>query len=219
MALCTLSDVKTVLGVTDTSEDTLLNLLITWASNAIEEYCDRVFGTATYTEFYSGSGTPYLTLNQRPVTSITSVYLDNGAYWGSASGAFGSSTLLTAGTDYALVKDQANGSSRCGLLYRINGCWDRPLSYSPGLIAPFDGPATGNAKVVYVGGYATVPTNVALACQLAVASVRQMAQYGQALQSEGYEEYSYTLVAAARRHVLSPEVRSMLARYRNVAVA
>jgi hypothetical protein len=219
MALTTLSDLKTFLGITDTSEDTLLSLLITQVSDAIQEYCGRTFGSSSYTEFYCGDGKPYLSLNQRPVTSISNIYLDNGAFWGSTSGSFSSGTLLNAGVDYALVIDQPDNSSRCGLVFNINGWWDVPFTYTPGIISPNLGPGVGNIQVTYTAGYASVPTQIELAANMAIARIRQYAPYGAPLSSERYEEYGYSLAAQAKHHIFTPEVTSLLSRFRDPAIA
>lgn len=221
MALTALSDLKAFLGIAsgDTSEDALLNTLITQCSDLIEEFCGRVFGTASYTEYYCGDGRPFLVLNQRPVTAITSLYLDETAFWGQAPNAFAAATLLTEGTDYALDKDQPNGSSRSGLVFNINGAWPVPVNYSPGLISPVIGPGVGNIKVTYTAGYASVPTPLTLACNMLIAKVRNSKTYGEALVSETDEVYSYQLAGEAKVGMFSKEVASVLARYRNVGVA
>lgn len=74
--LCTLANVKLLLGLSDTSKDTLLDMLITKASAAICAYTGRVLKRATYTsEPYAVNGQPYLYLNQWPIQTLTSVTL------------------------------------------------------------------------------------------------------------------------------------------------
>ena len=72
-ALTDLATVKRELAITNTNSDTQLNSLIASVSAAISVYCNRNFGTASYTETYDGSGTQMLWLNQRPVTAVSSV--------------------------------------------------------------------------------------------------------------------------------------------------
>ena len=76
MALTTLADLKTYLGISDSSEDALLNLLIADADAAILGYIGRTIEQATLTEYYSGDGPQMLVLKQRPVTAVTSVHVD-----------------------------------------------------------------------------------------------------------------------------------------------
>jgi len=215
--LTDITSLKTFLGISDDSEDNLLALLIPQVSDAIEEYLGRTFTSATYTEYYMGEGTPFLVLNQRPVTSITSVYLDEEGYWGQPSGSFAAPTLLQQGVDYALEIDQSDGTSRSGKLYRIKSYWPIAFTYITGVISSNMGPATGNVKVTYVGG-SNAPANVKLACNMAIARIRLLAPYGMALQSESYEEYSYSLLGYVPDHIFTAEVRSLLARYRTIAL-
>jgi len=64
-----------------------------------------------------------LQLKHIPVWSTSlAVYEDTGAYAGQADDAFGSSTLLTAGTDFYLDMDDTT-FSRSGALIRIGGTW------------------------------------------------------------------------------------------------
>ncbi len=221
-----LADVKTTLGIPSsvTNEDQLLSLVIQWCSDAITEWTGRNFASQSYTEVYCGNGTPYLPLNQRPVTAVASVYLDELAYFGQASGAFAASTELVQGQDYAIYVDQPDGSSRAGLLFNINGWWPIPINYTPGLITPVIGPPVGNIQVTYTAGYAAIPSQIEMACVMLVARVRKMRFYGQMLDSESYEEYSYKLTAphpgmtAITAGLMSPEISSILARFREVAV-
>jgi hypothetical protein len=56
-----------------TSQDALLSVLITAASDVIEKYCKRRFLTHAYDELYDGSGDKRLLLRQYPLQSVTSV--------------------------------------------------------------------------------------------------------------------------------------------------
>ena len=222
--LTTLDKQKTLLEIPadDTSRDDVLQLLLDEVSNLIEEFCGRTFGAAEYTEFYSGDNTAVLVLAQRPVTAILSLWVDENGYWGDGLDPFGTATLLEAGA-YALEKDQPDGSSRCGLVYRVNGVWPRPYSVASGNLSASAPHGTGNIKVRYTAGYGTVPGTVQLACQLAVARIWRMGKFGGLVQSENTPGYSYTLATNTLRAdgmlALPPEVVSMLSRYRNLPVA
>lgn len=71
--LTTLADVRVSLPRLASVADAEINRLIDEATSLIESYCNRVFGSATFTELYNPSGTDSIFLRQRPVTSITSV--------------------------------------------------------------------------------------------------------------------------------------------------
>ena len=64
-----LTELKLQLGIvlTDGSEDVFLNQLLTQWSQVIEDYCDRKFYGGTFTEYFSGDGSQFFFLNQRPV--------------------------------------------------------------------------------------------------------------------------------------------------------
>lgn len=214
MALTTVAAVKTYLKISDSSEDTFLTAVLAYADALIKRYLNQNIESATYTEYYSGNGTRHIRLRQRPVTSITSVYLDSGGYFGTGTDAFASTTLLTAGTDYTIVKDQSDGSSKSGLLERLNGMWPQVAVRTVGMLTPAYENNRGNIKVTYVGGYSSIPDDLVFAEILTVANIRFMQPHGARLQSEGYEDYNYSLASMARpEDILSP-VRSILSRYR-----
>lgn len=78
--ICTLAEIKTALGISDTSEDAFLTRQGQLVSDAIEAYCKRRFLTGTYTQtFYADEHEPSkeLVLAAFPVASITSVTVDN----------------------------------------------------------------------------------------------------------------------------------------------
>jgi hypothetical protein len=60
-------------SITDSSQDSLLNTLITAASEAIEKYCRRRFVSTAWDELYSGGGDRRLLLRQYPIQSVQSV--------------------------------------------------------------------------------------------------------------------------------------------------
>lgn len=154
-----------------------------------------------------------------PLTFGLAVWLDNAGYWGSSSTAFAASTLLAYGADYALKVDQADGSSKSGLVARLGGWWDRPFVRTYGLLSPLIGTGTGNIKVGYTAGYATIPMDLELACNLAVARVAGSAAYGQAVASKSYDGYSVSLLGGASKvAIFSPDVAAILANYRSLPV-
>lgn len=193
--LTDLNTVKVLLEIdpANSGEDVKLNFLIELASDWIAEYLDRPgLFIARRTEFYKGTGTQKLLLNSRPVyTSPTiEVFVDSQGYYGQPSGAFGSDSELTYGTDFGLQVDRPDGTSRSGILFRINNLWPRPVVRARGLLAPFIGEDFGSVKVVYTGGYTidNLPAMFLQAVVLIVARLRQLLPLGQFIQAESYEE-------------------------------
>ncbi|MSR53784.1 MAG: hypothetical protein EXS09_10910 [Gemmataceae bacterium] len=97
MSLDTLANVKTRLGITSSSDDTMLGLLQDSADAAVANYCNRDFEGGTFTEDFPG-GSEFVHLRNYPVSSVTSVKVD-------ASRAFGSETIVTA-SDYVVQSDR-----------------------------------------------------------------------------------------------------------------
>lgn len=96
-ALTSVSVVKAQLEIpiSDTSQDSILERYINSASEQIERYCNRKFKSASYEEIRDGSRANEMLLNNYPVTSITSVNIDDERL-------FGADTLIPA-TDYAVI--------------------------------------------------------------------------------------------------------------------
>jgi hypothetical protein len=172
------------------------------------------------TEYLPGTGSRELLLRHCPVRSITSVYEDSGAYYGEASGAFAASTLLTAGTDYCLARDNAaeNEVSRSGVLLRIGGYWPRSTVRSEGMLAASAAPGLGNVKVTYLTGWAPIPADLRAATHSLAVQMMQGATVGGPLQSESLDYYSYQLATAAKgsplgsvRQLLSQKYKELVA--------
>lgn len=99
MALVTLDLVKEHLDIplANTSQDASLNLLITVVSGHIAQFCDRAFEEATYTETLDGTSQSEVLLQNYPVSSVTSVHVDNDRV-------FDAQALVDA-EDYEIVDD------------------------------------------------------------------------------------------------------------------
>ena len=75
--LCTLTDVKTMLGITDTSQDDYLTLLIKQQSALIEGYIGYKLARADYTEeVHSVNDRQLLSLNHFPLQSVSQCTID-----------------------------------------------------------------------------------------------------------------------------------------------
>jgi hypothetical protein len=221
--LTTLANIKVLNGLSadDTSQDAIYRLLIERCSARIEVFCRRAFLAANYTEYYAGNGDKLLPLQQRPINSVASVYVDEGGYWGQASGAFAAGTLLTAGTEYAIKLDAVGGATGAsGMLYRIDGVWPKYDAYRPGTISSIPVLAPGNIKVTYNAGYTTIPADVAMACEFLVANTKRSIKTGAPISSEGWEGYSYQVDSAAAECFagLPRDTLAILSNYRNAAV-
>ena len=96
MALDTLANVKTRLGITLSGDDSLLSLLQDSADAFIKNYCERDFEGGTFTEYHPG-GSEFVHLRNYPVLAVASVNVD-------AAYVFGAATLVPA-TAYVVHTD------------------------------------------------------------------------------------------------------------------
>jgi uncharacterized phiE125 gp8 family phage protein len=136
MAFQSLSDLKTVLAVSGSSDDPLLQSLQTTAEAAVEAHCRRNFTGGTFTEFFAG-GSHLVFLRNYPVAAITEIRVD-------VDRVFGAETVQEA-TSYHLLADR--GVIQCRRGRFVVGA--SPNQY-PGAV-----------KVVYTTATGQVPAPVA----------------------------------------------------------
>jgi uncharacterized phiE125 gp8 family phage protein len=74
--LTTLADVKEFLGITSTTNDDLLQMLITAESDYIATWCNRKLVQQTITETRDGSGSDRMMFREYPVSAVASVTMD-----------------------------------------------------------------------------------------------------------------------------------------------
>ena len=217
-----LREIKVLLEIDsqDTEEDILLGFLIEQSSQWIEEILNRPgMAKKSRTEFYNGTGNQKLLLRSRPVftTPTIQVFQDEGGNFGATSGSFNATdSALVYGTDFALVVDQENGTSRSGILYRINELWPRPSVRQRGLLSPFLGTGFGTIKVVYTAGYEVdnLPASLRLAANLLVQRLRYIMPLGMELTGDSFEERNMSIVTSAKEQLLVL-VKPLLLPYRN----
>lgn len=220
MALTTLAQIKAFQGITGTASDAQLSALLLAADPILKAYLGRDIESTSYTQFYSGTNTKHLVLRQRPVTAVTNVWVDNNGNFGSGTG-FDSTTLLTAGTDYALQYDQDSTTSRSGILVRINTTWPEVfLNYTFGRLVRETGPALGNIKVQYTAGYTTIPMDLQYAVSMIVAYMKRTAASAANLSAERIGEYSYEIMPGRWLHGIAElsTAFQILSRYKETPI-
>ena len=74
--LTTLDTLKGSLGITNDSNDDVLEQLIREASSYASTYTNRIFGRERVTEDFVGNGTPQLVLSRTPIVAIEQVKFD-----------------------------------------------------------------------------------------------------------------------------------------------
>jgi hypothetical protein len=74
--LIALADLKAILGIADSANDTLLGNIIQRGSDALARFCNRVFAQRTIVETLPGTGGQLLKLKFSPITTLTSITFD-----------------------------------------------------------------------------------------------------------------------------------------------
>ena len=182
--LCKLADVKTLLGITDTSQDDKLNLMIKSASAKIEAYIGYSLGMGSYSdEMHAVNDRQLLQLNHFPLRTVTSVTRNGEPI-----------------DDYKIFPEYA----RWGRLYRgngwggemytrgftydvVSGVWEYSVSYTAGYLLPND---TGYVE----GADNSLPYDIVAVCMEFVVlkyNYDAMGATGLKSHSEGHISESY----------------------------
>lgn len=136
MALSTLSRLKAQLGIngSDLTQDSLLQFYIDASSQKIETYCDRKFNSQSFTEYFHGRKQNIIMPKQFPVISVTELRVQASRDWTDVNGLISSDDYVVSDTDNTLIYD--------GFF---------PNGFS-------------NIRLIYTAGYATIPSDLELAC-------------------------------------------------------
>jgi hypothetical protein len=187
--LVTTANVKSFLDIQTTTWDTVIGTLVTSCSVWIENYCGGIRfknSLSNVTEYHDGDpfeeGATSIFLKNIPVVSVASI--------ASSSGSLSSPTW----TNYDASND-----------YIVN-------NYT-GEVKFFALPVgSQNIKVVYQGGYTTIPEDLQLACLELVARVfNKRKSYGASNESVGGASVTW-------EKELEVDLRKTLNRYRNYAI-
>jgi hypothetical protein len=200
---CSLADVKAAARITDTIDDTLLELSIESASREIDSYTERVF--------YSTGGTPvarvyipqdiYL-VETDDIISVTTVKSD--------SAGDGTFDITWDTTDFQLepLNGRAGGIDTPATRIRAIGDYLWPV-YEPRNVNSNQ----ASVQVTGVFGFATVPTAVRQACILS--ALRQYKRYESPTGVLGFSDIGAVRVGTK----LDPDVERMIQPYRKVRMA
>jgi hypothetical protein len=200
---CSLADVKAAARVTDTIDDTLLELSIESASREIDSYTERVF--------YSTGGTPvarvyipqdiYL-VETDDIISVTTLKSDS-----TGNGTF---DVTWAATDFQLepLNGRAGGIDTPATRIRAIGDYLWPV-YEPRNVNSNQ----ASVQVTGVFGFATVPTAVRQACILS--ALRQYKRYESPTGVLGFSDLGAVRVGTK----LDPDVERMIQPYRKLRMA
>lgn len=194
MAICTAAQYKTFKGISASTYDAQLAVVIPAAQAAVERFCNRVFDTATFTETFSGDASGFYLLKNAPITSITSVsrLTRNSDGTETATALPVQSYRFDAETGELFLvprgKTKVTSHDYFGAPYVSN--WAHP-SFTEGF---------GNYRVVYVGAYGgsySMPTDLQLAFygyldECLAAALSAVGGNLGVLSAETIGDYSYT---------------------------
>ena len=177
MALCTTANVKSYIGVSVSTHDTLIGLLIDSVSSFIETYTGRTYAAAEFTEYFDGNACEFI-LKNRPVDDSPApvVSYNNGTQatpnW-----------QVVSAEDYVINREAGIIVSTYGKL------------------------PTGsqNIKIVYTAGYATIPADLELlAKQLTAKAFEQRKAQGIGRESLGGASIDWkSELTPEQTHILS----------------
>lgn len=152
-----LTNVKTQLGISGTSQDTYLGAIISSVETNINTYLGFDPTETEIVEFIDTRGTAQIYLRRSPITSVDAVYENPMAYYGSpVEDAFEADSLLVDGVDYVWVKDHIN----CNALLRLKQVWPLLWGRQPTALSSSIIPCPGCVKVEYT----VDPTDMLTVC-------------------------------------------------------
>lgn len=184
LALTDLASVKEYLGITASTDDTLIGNLITRAQSMIETYCNRdSFDSASYTEYRDPNRRNSVVVRNTPITVLTSV-----------------STRATSSTWTAVSSDEYDfdaDSGTVGIVSTSVDVWARG-GVNPDMVQGRLGTGLKAVQIVYTGGYSSIPGDLEQGCIDLVAHLygggseaRLSRARGIASESLGYTSWTY----------------------------
>lgn len=211
MMLCTLANLKTYLGITTTTQDDLLTMLIKQNSAMIENYLGYPLARAENTEVHNVNNNQLLLLDKQPIQSVANVEIGGQAI-----------------TDFKLIPKYSSvgilyrGLGWCGEYYTrgmtydaVSGVYEIEVVYTSGYYLPND---TGYVE----GASDSLPYDIVTACILACAeayNVKMNNAEGIKSYSEGGISTTFADKGTMADCGLSAKICSMLVDYRKQAVA
>lgn len=237
MPFVSLDYLKQFMRVTGTSDDDNNQIYLDMAFGSVIEYLGRDIAQTNYpaaaeggkgdSGYYSGLGRRKLILRQRPITAVTSIYLDcSGRFGLNPDGSFATASLLVYGTDYTIPWDGClpGTTTLCccqGIIERVGSVWPGVARYVPGMLTGQWGDGVGNIKIAYTAGYpaGAIPHPIRGAiCELA-AFIRRNAKKGGNISSESLGDYSYSLFGPiANQWPELGSIRGMLSGFKEIPV-
>lgn len=167
-----------------------------------------------------------LTQNCTQTLTATSLYFginvweDDLAYYGSVPTSFASTSQLTWGGDFTVRADQIDGSSRSGMILRMNDVWNTLYVRPSGNLSQLIATGLGNIRVQAAVGWATTPPDLEMAVIRVIAKIRNSRLYGDTIGSESKSDaggsYNYSMApfrSLINMGLLAGDVAPIIGRY------
>lgn len=213
MAISSTSEYKSYAGISATTWDSQLNVIIPAVQMQMERWCGRKFDTETFDEYMDGTGSDVLTVKNPPIASITSIRV----YVSPTD-----SPTATSSDDYTFDPDTG--------IIRLQPSYTRRFPYDSYGYPNSAGPQYGiwpqwpkgfrNIRVIYIGGFGSttatpIPLDLKLALHKIVDTVFSQAKQDLTVKSESLGSYSYTR-ADPEQH--SAFIQSLMSPYRRTTL-
>ena len=183
MALSTVADYKAYAGITASTWDTQLGVILTAAQKTMERYCNcDSLEAAAYTEYHDGQVSELVVVRNVPINSVTSVIL-----------------VSVDGSETTVDSDDYTYNSLTGVISFKRPSrglvsyddWGYPEGYGDG-VSPNFGYGFRNVKVTYNGGHSSVPADLKFALYRLMDYMFATAGKDQTLSTETLGSYSYS---------------------------
>jgi hypothetical protein len=189
MPLVTMPEVKAYLGITDTTQDVKLQLILesldTWLKEEFKSFGLLAEKTCSITEYQDGPGIDRLITRYRPIISVASVHVSDNQVW--------DATTLIAASDYRIT----NSTGIIRLVSQATSFYVFPYNQPYGsLIFPR---GVQNIRIIYNAGFDPTPADIRLSLLTVIGKHHAEisdASFG-AFSSERLGDYSYTLASPA----------------------
>lgn len=218
IALTTLAEIKTYLGVTGTGSDTILTALAEAAEDAIFRYTNRPdgFASGSKTEYFDGELYDELpALLYSPITAVATIKISTGEGTWSTLTLSGLSIdgFPLDGTAFTTHKGIIRFRSHAGQTWAFE---TGQMPYTPIHRGANFGAGRDTVQVVYTGGYSAIPASLEQAAIQMTAMFWKSKDLNEALQSEHLGEYSYTSKIILPTERLPTAIKSLLGPFRRM---
>lgn len=206
-ALVTLAGTKTFLGITDSSRDAVLEILINTASDYIEKRTGRKFSETDYEqETYDGTGTDQIQLKNYPVVAFTKLEVNN--------------TSNNSDSWSEIPESEYWVDTETGIITKtgafVGSDFNSELAES--LSDSIFNSGKNRYRATYSAGYESIPNDLKYACMSLVETLLYSSG-GKAIKSETLGDHSVSYEAISVKGYGKGLVDDIIGTYRDIPLA